>query len=70
MSTNLKSNISEINLTRFWGGDKRGVCIQISTPNRLKNRFDPESIQLSKSDACSLARDLFDFSTNRAKEEV
>lgn len=30
MSTELKSNTDGVSLTRFWGGDKRRSCIQIT----------------------------------------
>jgi len=30
MSTELESNTNGVALTRFWGGDKRGCCIQIT----------------------------------------
>ena len=70
MATNLKSNTPQIDLTRFWGGKERGSCIQISTPNRNGENFQRESIQLTRSEACALAMDLLDFSSNREKEEI
>tara|TARA_Y100001960_G_C14134840_1_gene568668 strand:- start:83 stop:313 length:231 start_codon:yes stop_codon:yes gene_type:complete len=76
MATNLKSNTPQIDLTRFWGGKERGSCIQISTPASEEIIGSPsfvtfkDSIQLTRSEACALAMDLLDFSSNREKEEI
>ena len=32
MATDLKSHAQDVDLTRFWGGDTRGVCVQVTTP--------------------------------------
>ena len=43
MSTELKP-IGDMNVTRFWGGKKRGRCIQLTRPNE---DGDSEYVQIS-----------------------
>tara|TARA_Y100000389_G_C17463320_1_gene523433 strand:+ start:1365 stop:1592 length:228 start_codon:yes stop_codon:yes gene_type:complete len=71
MSTQLKTHAQDVSLTRFWGGDKRGSCVQVTTPackdNRDEGRFF-DSVQLSRAQAAALAADLLDFAQGREKE--
>lgn len=60
MSTELKSSNADINLTRFFGGKDRGVCVQITTGWQ-------EHIQLTRQQALRLSKDLEAFAN---KEEV
>ena len=72
MSTELKSsNIEEgISLTRFWGGNQRGVMVTVNMPRDKEivgevsfsdNLF--QSIQLTQEQALKLAKDLKRFAT-------
>ena len=73
MSTDLKSRTKDVSLTRFWGGDKRGACVQVTMPRTTK--LDPTdqfftSLQLTREQAMTLARDLLDFACCDEQEQV
>jgi len=73
MSTELKSHAQEVSLTRFWGGDKRGSCVQITTPASADTKggthfFD--SVQITRAQAAALAADLQDFASGREQEDL
>jgi len=71
MATDLKSHAQEVSLTRFWGGDKRGSCVQITTPaseNQKNGHPFFDSVQLTRAQAAALAADLMDFAQNREVE--
>ena len=57
MSTELKTNASGVQLTRFWGGQK-GTCVQVST-------LDRNFVQLNRQQALKLAEDLKAFGEGR-----
>ena len=71
MATDLKSHAQGVSLTRFFGGNDRGVCVQVTTDRRT----DPtdnvffDSVQLTRAQAAALAADLMDFAQSREKEE-
>jgi len=71
MADNLISHATDVDLTRFSGGEARGTCIQISTPmcedskNAPDSLFRKDIIQLTKAQAAALAADLLDFAQNR-----
>ncbi len=71
MATDLKTHAQNVSLTRFWGGDNKGSCVQVTTPacndNRDKGRFF-DSVQLTRAQAAALAADLLDFAQGREKE--
>ena len=77
MSTDLKSrNRSKVGLTRFWGGESRGACVQITTSRNWEKECDPSaaynlfiSVSMSKSEAVALAQDLLDFAGDTAEQE-
>jgi L-alanine-DL-glutamate epimerase-like enolase superfamily enzyme len=70
MATDLKSHAQGVSLTRFWGGDPRGVCVQVTT-----KKHEPEgaeffdSVQLTRAQAAALAADLMDFAQSREVED-
>ena len=73
MSTDLKSRTKDVSLTRFWGGDKRGACVQVTMPRTTK--LDPTdqfftSMSFTREDAMTLARDLLDFACEDEQEQV
>lgn len=73
MSTDLKSRTKDVSLTRFWGGDKRGACVQVTIPRTTK--LDPTdqfftSMSFTREDAMTLARDLLDFACEDEQEQV
>jgi hypothetical protein len=73
MSTDLKSHAKDVSLTRFWGGDNRGPCVQVTQPNpnylidEGGKRFN--NVQLTRAQAAALAADLLDFAQGREQEE-
>ena len=71
MATDLKSHAQDVDLTRFWGGDTRGVCVQITTPaaKPLSRTSFFDTVQLTRAQAAALGRDLLDFSQSREQEE-
>ena len=77
MSTDLKSrNRGTVGLTRFWGGENRGACVQITTSRDWRKEGDLNgtdkffnSVTMSKSEAVALAQDLLDFAGDTAEQE-
>lgn len=72
MSTELKSHANEVSLTRFFGGEQRGTCVQVTMrktelPATADKFFD--SLQLTRAQAAALAADLQDFAQGREREE-
>ena len=71
MSTNIRSHARDVDLTRFWGGDQRGSCVQITTPaskdSKAEGRFF-DTVQLTRAQAAALAADLLDFAQGREVE--
>ena len=73
MSTELKSHAQEVSLTRFFGGEQRGSCVQVTMrkaelPATADKFFD--SVQLTRAQAAALAADLLDFAQGREQEDV
>ena len=73
MSTELKSHAQGVSLTRFFGGDDRGVCVQLTQkktelPATADKFFD--SMQLTRAQAAALAADLMDFAQGREVEDI
>jgi hypothetical protein len=72
MSTNLRSHAQGVDLTRFWGGDDRGSCVQLTMKKReLPATADKffDSVQLTRAQAAALAADLLDFAQGREVED-
>ena len=77
MSTDLKSrNRGKVSLTRFWGGENRGACVQVTTARDWRKEGDHTAadkffnhVTLSKSEAVALAQDLLDFAGDTAEQE-
>ena len=77
MSTDLKSrNHNTEGLTRVWGGENRGACVQVTTARDWRKEGDHTAadkffnhVTLSKSEAVALAQDLLDFAGDTADEE-
>ena len=72
MSTELKSHAQEVSLTRFFGGEQRGSCVQVTMrktelPAIADKFFD--SLQLTRAQAAALAADLQDFAQGRERED-
>ena len=70
MATDLKSQAQHVDLTRFWGGDTRGVCVQITTPaaKQLSRTSFFDTVQLTRAQAAALGKDLLEFA--KGNEQV
>jgi hypothetical protein len=60
MATDLRSRTQDVSLTRFWGGQHRGVCVQVTTTARSDGKWF-DSVQLTREQAADLAHDLMAF---------
>jgi len=69
MATDLKSNAQDVSLTRFFGGQHRGSCVQVTTTARSDGKWF-DSVQLTRAQAAALAADLLDFAQGREVEDV
>lgn len=58
MATDLKTSVDGVQLTRFYGGEERGVCVQVSAGYG-------KQVGLTRTEAEQLARELLAF----AREE-
>ena len=61
MATDLKTRDKAVMMTRFYGGEERGTCLQVSTDYG-------EYIRLSRAQAEQLALDLMDFAAGAEEE--
>jgi len=73
MSTDLNSRTKDVDLTRFLGGERRGSCLLVTMPRTTK--LDPTdqfftSLQLTREQALTMARDLLDFACKDEQEQV
>jgi hypothetical protein len=62
MATDLKSTDKTVMLTRFWGGQDRGTCVQITTDWQ-------EHVSLTREQARAVAEDLLAFADKREVED-
>jgi hypothetical protein len=72
MATDLKSR-TEAGLTRFWGGEDRGSCVQVTLAKHRSQSTGPadkffDSVQLTREQAGQLAADLLAFSKGEEEE--
>lgn len=74
MGTELKTNMTEHTLKRFWGGNDRGACLIISAAGLIKVKGTVEDqmqvegyIQLTMEEAAALRNDLGKFIIQEAK---
>ena len=63
MATNLESRTPGVALTRFWGGQERGTCVQVNA------RKWQGHAQLTRTQAAQLAHDLMAFADGLETEE-
>ena len=62
MATDLKSTTEDVTLTRFWGGEDRGTCVQVTTGWQ-------EHVSLTRVQALQLSRDLAAFALKEEKPD-
>ena len=75
MATDIKSRADGVDMTRFWGGDSRGTCVQISmrrdstnNPVTTADQFFT-SVSLTREQAKQVAADLLAFAEGREEED-
>jgi len=69
MATDLKSNTQDVMLTRFWGGEDRGTCVQVTTTYTANPADFFKHISVTREEARTLAEDLMAFATHNEEEE-
>lgn len=69
MATELKSNTPDVSLTRFFGGQERGVCVQVTTTYTTQEDFF-KHVRLTRDQARTLAADLAAFAAGVEEELV
>ena len=69
MATELKSNTQDVSLTRFFGGQDRGTCVQVTTTYTADPRDFFKHISLTRDEARTLAADLAAFAAGQEEEE-
>ena len=62
MATDLQSTDRDVKLTRFWGGQDRGTCVQITTDWQ-------EHVSLTREQARAVAEDLLAFADKKETED-
>ena len=68
MATDLKSNTEDVMLTRFYGGEARGTCVQVTTTYTTDPADFFKHISLTREQARTLAEDLMAFATHNEEE--
>ncbi len=70
MAKEVTSRSANVHLTQFWGGAKKGKCLQVSVKKGKdsKNQFF-DHVHLTREQALALSKDLLDF-VNGTTEEV
>jgi len=68
MATDLKSNTEDVMLTRFYGGEDRGTCVQVTTTYTADPKDFFKHISLTREQARTVAEDLMAFATHNEKE--
>ncbi len=75
MATDIKSRADGVNMTRFWGGNDKGTCVQVSTPRDSVNNpvttADQffKSVLLTREQAGQVAADLLAFAEGKEVED-
>ena len=69
MATDLKSRTEDVMLTRFYGGEGRGTCVQVTTTYTANPADFFKHISLSRHEAATLALDLMAFAIGREEED-
>ena len=69
MATDLKSTTEDVMLTRFFGGQGQGTCVQVTTTYTADPKDFFKHISLTREEAATVAADLLAFATHNEKEE-
>ena len=69
MATDLKSSTEDVMLTRFFGGQGQGTCVQVTTTYTADPADFFKHISLTREQALTLGRDLVAFGEGKEKTE-
>ena len=75
MATDIKSRADGVDMTRFWGGNDRGTCVQVTMRrNSVQNPVTTgdqffTSVSLTKEQAKQVAADLMAFAEGKEVED-
>ena len=64
MATDLKSTTEDVMLTRFYGGEDRGTCVQVTTTYTAEPGDFFKHIRLTRDEARTVAEDLLAFANS------
>ena len=68
MATELKSTTEDVSLTRFYGGEARGTCVQVTTTYTADPKDFFKHISLTREEARTVAQDLMAFAEGTEEE--
>ena len=69
MATDLKSKTEDVMLTRFYGGENRGTCVQVTTTYTANPADFFKHVSFTREQARTVAEDLMAFA-NSEEEPV
>ena len=69
MATDLKSKTEDVMLTRFYGGENRGTCVQVTTTYTADPKDFFKHVSFTREQARTVAEDLMAFA-NSEEEPV
>jgi hypothetical protein len=61
MGTHINTKMTHHDIKEFWGGDERGVCLQITASSAWQTIGDEGYIQVTMEEAAELCNDLARF---------
>tara|TARA_R110000824_G_scaffold85909_1_gene213054 strand:- start:58 stop:306 length:249 start_codon:yes stop_codon:yes gene_type:complete len=75
MATDIKSKANGVDMTRFWGGNTRGRCVQVSMKRDSTNPVTSAdqfftAVSFTAEQARQVAADLMAFAEGNEVEEV
>jgi len=69
MATDLKSTTEDVMLTRYWGGQAQGTCVQVTTTYTADPKDFFKHINLTREQALTLGQDLVAFGKGKEVED-
>ena len=64
MATELKSTTEDVSLTRFYGGNSRGTCVQVTTTYTADPADFFKHVSFTREQARTVAEDLLAFANS------
>ena len=69
MATDLRSTTEDVMLTRYWGGQTQGTCVQVTTTYTADPKDFFKQINLTREQALTLGQDLVAFGKGKEVED-